>query len=158
MTLSFDDYQAGCDRTSSLSRARYTPELRGELAQILDKGESNVAQVNEAVAIWANHLRGRERLLMALAGLSGEVGEWSDLVKKVLWHEHPLDEDQYIKELGDVLFYIAEACSVRGLRLEDVAQANQDKLRLRYPDGFSATASLNRTAESTNQGDPPCDP
>ncbi len=80
-------------------------------------------------------------------GIAGEAGEVADIIKKIVHHRHPLDEltqDKLAKELGDVLWYIAHASNVLGLNLADIAQANIDKLRKRYPDGFSAERSINR--------------
>jgi NTP pyrophosphatase (non-canonical NTP hydrolase) len=80
---------------------------------------------------------------MAL-GLTGEAGETADMLKKHLFHGKPLDSDELIKELGDVLWYIAGMASAIGASLDDVAQRNVDKLRKRYPDGFTVAASANR--------------
>jgi NTP pyrophosphatase (non-canonical NTP hydrolase) len=71
-------------------------------------------------------------------------GEVIELVKKHLHHGHPFDPELLQKELGDVLWYLAEMCSANSLSLEDVAKKNIAKLRARYPEGFSAQASLNR--------------
>jgi NTP pyrophosphatase (non-canonical NTP hydrolase) len=80
---------------------------------------------------------------MAL-GLAGEAGETADMLKKHLFHGKPLDADEVIKELGDVLWYVAGMATAIGASLDDVAQRNVDKLRTRYPDGFSAAASASR--------------
>jgi len=80
---------------------------------------------------------------MAL-GLAGEAGETADMLKKHLFHGKPLDVDEVIKELGDVMWYVAGMATAIGASLDDVAQRNVDKLRKRYPDGFSADASAAR--------------
>jgi NTP pyrophosphatase (non-canonical NTP hydrolase) len=77
-------------------------------------------------------------------GLAGEAGETVDLLKKWLFHGHTVEEDKLVKELGDVLWYVAALASSFGLNLDDVAKANVDKLLKRYPAGFSTEASLNR--------------
>lgn len=84
-------------------------------------------------------------MAIAALGLVGESGEVAEIVKKHLGHNHVLDRGAVCKELGDVLWYVAALASACGLRLSDVAQANVDKLRRRYPQGFSADASRNRT-------------
>jgi len=90
-------------------------------------------------------LYGREaRLSIAALGLAGEAGEVADYVKKVVGHNHPLDKETIIKELGDVLWYVAEICSTISVDMSDVAQKNIDKLRARYPEGFSTERSINR--------------
>jgi NTP pyrophosphatase (non-canonical NTP hydrolase) len=80
---------------------------------------------------------------MAL-GLAGEAGETADMLKKHLFHGKPLDVDELVKELGDVLWYVAGMATAIGASLDDVAQRNVDKLRKRYPDGFSTEASAKR--------------
>lgn len=77
-------------------------------------------------------------------GLAGEAGEVADLLKKHLGHGHELDVDHVKKELGDVLWYVARIAMHFGLGLDDVARANIVKLRTRYPQGFSTSASKAR--------------
>lgn len=77
-------------------------------------------------------------------GLAGEAGELIDLLKKHLYHGHKMDLEKVQKEIGDVMFYAAGICSVLGLSLETVAAMNVEKLRQRYPQGFSEEASQNR--------------
>lgn len=77
-------------------------------------------------------------------GLAGEGGEFANLVKKTVFHEHPWDQDKAVKELGDCLWYIARAAATLGVGLEDVAQLNVDKLRTRYPNGWTREDSINR--------------
>jgi NTP pyrophosphatase (non-canonical NTP hydrolase) len=77
-------------------------------------------------------------------GVAGEAGEVADLVKKELGHGHPEDKAKVKKELGDVLWYVAALAETYGLSLAEVAEANLEKLRKRYPNGFSSEASLNR--------------
>lgn len=86
----------------------------------------------------------RDRLACAGLGLAGEPGEVVDIIKKVLFHGHPLDREQIGKELGDVLWYVAETATTLGLSLEDIARGNIAKLRARYPEGFSSEASQRR--------------
>jgi NTP pyrophosphatase (non-canonical NTP hydrolase) len=87
----------------------------------------------------------RERLLNAALGLCGEAGEFADSLKKAEFHAHPLDLGELRKELGDVLWYAALACDALGLSLGNVMAENIDKLRRRYPDGFSSERSLQRS-------------
>ena len=78
----------------------------------------------------------RERLMVQTLGLCGEAGEVADLVKKATWHGRELTDAELTKELGDVLWYLADLATARELNLSDIAQANLDKLAQRYPDGF----------------------
>jgi NTP pyrophosphatase (non-canonical NTP hydrolase) len=77
-------------------------------------------------------------------GLAGEAGEVADTIKKAVFHRHALDRDHLIKELGDVLWYVAALCTKLDVNMADVMQANIDKLKARYPDGYSSDASIKR--------------
>lgn len=77
-------------------------------------------------------------------GLAGEAGEVVEHVKKHLGHGHKLDVEKVAKELGDVLWYVATLCDALGLDMGNVASANIEKLKARYPEGFSAAASIHR--------------
>lgn len=78
-------------------------------------------------------------------GIAGEAGEVADVIKKEVFHDHPEDTEKIKKELGDVLWYVAAVATVYKLDLEDIAVANLEKLKKRYPDGFSSERSLNRS-------------
>ena len=86
-----------------------------------------------------------QALANAALGLTGEAGEVAEHVKKHLFHDYPLDRDAVVKELGDCMWYVAAMCTAIGASLDEVGTANIDKLRRRYPDGFSSERSLNRT-------------
>ena len=77
-------------------------------------------------------------------GLAGEAGEVADYAKKVVFHGHTLEKQKIKKELGDVIWYICAVCRDMGFTLEDVMIANIEKLRERYPEGFTTDASKNR--------------
>jgi NTP pyrophosphatase (non-canonical NTP hydrolase) len=84
------------------------------------------------------------RMAVAGLGIAGEAGEAAEMVKKHIGHGHPMDCGKLAKELGDVLWYVAELAAIVGVSLDEVAAANIDKLRQRYPDGFSSERSINR--------------
>lgn len=86
-----------------------------------------------------------ETELHALSGLAAEVGEIHSLYQKV-YQGHELDYIALSKEIGDTLWMIAELCTALGLRLEDVATQNIDKLRRRYPNGFDPERSKHRAS------------
>lgn len=91
---------------------------------------------------------GREgdfRRMVAALGLAGEAGEFANLVKKLTAHGHEIKSDVLADELGDILWYLSEAASACGLELDAIARMNVEKLRRRYPDGFSESASRNRS-------------
>lgn len=77
-------------------------------------------------------------------GLAGEAGEVADSIKKMIFHQHGLDRETLRGELGDVLWYVAALASNLGYNLDEVMAANVDKLKARYPEGYSPEASLNR--------------
>ena len=80
----------------------------------------------------------------ACLGLSGEVGELNDMIKKWIFHEKPFDEEHAKKEMGDVLWYVAMMCHSFRWDLDDILQMNIDKLKARYPDGFDVVRANNR--------------
>ncbi len=81
---------------------------------------------------------------MCALGRAGEAGEVVELVKKRLFHGHVLDRTKLTHELGDVLWYLGQLASAAGITLDEVAKANLAKLAARYPEGFSAQASIER--------------
>jgi NTP pyrophosphatase (non-canonical NTP hydrolase) len=78
-----------------------------------------------------------QRLLDAAAGLSEEAGEVLGHVRKHVMQGRALDRDALTRELGDALWCIAVAAQSLGIPLSEVARINMDKLRQRYPDGFT---------------------
>lgn len=90
-------------------------------------------------------------LLNAALGLSGEVGELNDHIKKALFHGHDFSAEYMAKEIGDILWYIALMCEACGFSLEHIAQLNVDKLKARYPEGFTEYASQHRESEASGE-------
>lgn len=89
----------------------------------------------------------KDILINGVMGLCGESGEVIDIVKKHLAQGHELDREKIIKELGDVAWYMAEIATVLDVELEDVLVQNIEKLKKRYPEGFSTEKSVNREIE-----------
>ena len=79
----------------------------------------------------------------AVFGLTSEAGEVAGIFQKAFQGHMPSIE-HLMKEAGDCLWMIAELCTAIDVSLEDVMQLNIDKLRARYPDGFSEEKSLHR--------------
>ena len=77
-------------------------------------------------------------------GLTGEAGEVADTIKKAVFHQHGLDRKELIKELGDVLWYVAGLCTQLNVDMSAVMELNIAKLRARYPDGYSSADSQAR--------------
>lgn len=79
----------------------------------------------------------------ALHGMVGEIGELHSIYQKE-YQGHEIQEEHLKKELGDLLWFIAEYCTVNGWTLEEIMQLNIAKLKARYPEGFDESKSLNR--------------
>ena len=86
----------------------------------------------------------RDMLINSVMGLCGESGEAIDIVKKWFAHGHELDREHLKKELGDIAWYLAEAATALDIGLDEVLEANIEKLRKRYPEGFATEKSQNR--------------
>ena len=89
-------------------------------------------------------LNKRDVLINGGMGLCGEAGEAIDIIKKHISHNHELDKKHLIEELGDVAWYLAELAYALDVPLEEIFKGNIEKLKRRYPDGFSTEASINR--------------
>ena len=105
-------------------------------------------QINEyqtlAMTTLNKNLTKKEILVNSVMGLNGEAGEAIDIVKKHLFHGHELNKEELIKELGDVAWYLAEAAYALDIDLETILKLNIEKLKKRYPEGFSTKDSINR--------------
>ena len=101
--------------------------------QLLDKQGSNI-----------------NRLATAAVGISAEGGEFMEIVKKMVFQGKPWNDDNrehLIIELGDVLWYVAQACMALEVSFDDVVAGNVEKLKKRYPGGeFNVYHSENRKA------------
>ena len=86
----------------------------------------------------------KEVLINSVMGLCGESGEAIDIVKKWLAQGHDLDREKLARELGDIAWYLAETAWALEIPLEEILQANIEKLRKRYPEGFDRERSVNR--------------
>lgn len=86
----------------------------------------------------------KDVLINSVMGLCGESGEAIDIVKKWMAQGHELDKEHLAKELGDIAWYLAEAATALEIPLESILQANIEKLKKRYPDGFETKRSVIR--------------
>jgi len=87
------------------------------------------------------------RLLTAGIGMSGEIGEFNEIIKKCVFQGKEMDEDRIIhlrKELGDIMWYVAQACLALNTNIEEIIDINTAKLSDRYPGGFDTFRSENR--------------
>ena len=92
-----------------------------------------------------------QRLLTAAVGISAEGGEFMEIVKKMVFQGKPWNHDNrehLIIELGDVLWYVMQACKALEIPIEEVVAGNVEKLKKRYPGGeFDAFYSENRSID-----------
>jgi len=88
------------------------------------------------------------KLLTAALGLTAESGEFTEVVKKIILQGKPYNEDNVFhmkRELGDICWYIAQACMALDTTFDEVIEMNVDKLKARYPGGeFDVHHSENR--------------
>ncbi len=88
------------------------------------------------------------RLLTAALGLTAESGEFTEVVKKILLQGKPYNEDNVFhmkRELGDICWYLAQACMALDTTFDEIIEMNVDKLKSRYPGGeFDVHKSENR--------------
>ena len=89
-----------------------------------------------------------ERLLTAGVGLNAEAGEFLEIIKKMIFQGKPWSEDNrehLVIELGDAIWYIANACIALEVSFDEVVKLNVEKLKKRYPGGqFDVYYSENR--------------
>ena len=92
----------------------------------------------------------KEKLINFVFGLAGESEETIDLLKKIIFHGHDLEtnRDKLALELGDCLWYITGIATAAGINLDDIAKRNIEKLKARYPDGFSEERSIKRAVDT----------
>jgi|TARA_B100000003_G_scaffold122673_1_gene109911 NTP pyrophosphatase (non-canonical NTP hydrolase) len=92
-----------------------------------------------------------ERLLTAGVGINAEGGEFLEIIKKMVFQGKPWNEDNrehLIIELGDLLWYVAQATMALGISFDEVIATNVKKLEKRYPEGsFDIYFSENRAAD-----------
>ena len=88
------------------------------------------------------------RLLTAALGLTAESGEFTEVVKKIILQGKPYNEENVFhmkRELGDICWYLAQACMALDTTFDEIIEMNVDKLKARYPGGeFDVHQSENR--------------
>ena len=101
----------------------------------------------ECIGIMEEQGAHMSRLLTSCIGLSGEVGEYNDVIKKCLFQGAPMDEETVVhlkKELGDIMWYVAQGVMALDTSFEEIIDMNVAKLSDRYPGGFDALRSASR--------------
>ena len=120
--------------------------------EFVDSTTSNPSKDHDAFIYRLQELEGQgfptERLLTAAVGMSAEAGEFTEIVKKMVFQGKPVNDENLFhlkRELGDIMWYVAQACMGLDISLEEVVQMNFEKLSARYPEGtFSIERSENR--------------
>jgi len=132
MTIDFDKYCLFVDGVTSDSSKDFV-YLADRLVE-LDRKGANI-----------------ERLTTAAVGMSAESGEFLEIVKKMVFQGKPFNDDNrkhLIIELGDVMWYVAQACMALDISFDEVIKGNIKKLEKRYPGGhFDIGDSENRAAD-----------
>ena len=113
---------------------------------------SKESQDPEAFLYRLQELQGQgfrsERLLTASVGMCAEAGEFTEIVKKIIFQGKPVNEENMFhlkRELGDIMWYVAQACMGLDISLDEIMEMNVDKLKARYPGGeFDVHYSENR--------------
>ena len=101
----------------------------------------------DTVDLIREHRLPPERIITSAMGLSSESGEFAEIIKKIVFQGKPIEEETKFhlkRELGDILWYVCQACIALDTDLEDIIEMNINKLEDRYPGGFSEFNSNNR--------------
>lgn len=85
----------------------------------------------------------RQKIFHSIFGMASEIGEIQGIYQK-LYQGHIIEPEHLQKELGDLMWFIAEYCTANGWKLSDILEMNIEKLKKRYPDGFDEEKSLHR--------------
>lgn len=132
--MHFNDYQNAAKRTAGQQASE---EQGRAMASMGLSGESS--ELFELFLV-------QQELFLTAARVAVRAGLTVDGLKKNVFHAHPLDKEKLKKELGDLLWYTAVLADRCGLTLDEVAEANVEKLKKRYPAGFDPVLSQNRAA------------
>ena len=120
--------------------------------EFVDAVTSNESKSSESFSVRLRDLYSEglpvERLLTAAVGMSAESGEFIEVVKKMIFQGKPVNEENLFhlkRELGDVMWYVAQACMALDTTFDEIVEMNVDKLKARYPGGeFDVHYSENR--------------
>ena len=129
MTIDFKKYESFVDAVTSDASKDFV-NLADRMVE-LDREGANI-----------------ERLLTAGVGINAEGGEFLEIVKKMIFQGKPWNDankHHLVTELGDLMWYVTQACMALDVSMEDVIATNVKKLEKRYPGGsFDVFYSENR--------------
>ena len=116
-------------------------KLIEEYTDFVDKVTSEASKssdkMNERIEYLGSHGVEVSRLLTAGIGLSGEIGEFNEIIKKIMFQAKTFDSvthEHMKKELGDIMWYVTQACLALKVDLSDVIISNKEKLSERFPE------------------------
>ena len=120
--------------------------------EFVDAVTSNESKSSESFSVRLRDIYSEglpvERLLTAAVGMSAESGEFIEVVKKMIFQGKPVNEENLFhlkRELGDVMWYVAQACMALDTSFDEIVEMNVEKLKKRYPGGeFDVHKSENR--------------
>ena len=120
--------------------------------EFVDAVTSNESKSSESFSVRLRELYSEglsvERLLTAAVGMSAESGEFTEIVKKMIFQGKPVNEENLFhlkRELGDIMWYVAQACMALDTDFNEIIEMNVNKLKSRYPGGeFDVHFSENR--------------
>ena len=120
------------------------------VAQVTSDASTNFVDFADRIGELDREGANIERLLTSGVGINAEGGEFLEIIKKMVFQGKPWNEDNrehLIIELGDVMWYVAQACMALEVSFDDVIETNVNKLKKRYPGGeFDVFKSENRAA------------
>ena len=145
------DYNTHNDQQENINYTDHTVDL-SKYAVFVDGVTSDPSRDYQSFVESLDDLDGQgsniHRLLTAAVGVSAEGGEFMEIVKKIKFQAKPWDtanKEHLQKELGDIMWYVANAAMALDMRLDEIIYINTLKLAARYPEGmFDAHYSENR--------------
>ena len=110
-----------------------------EYTDFVDKVTSEASKSSDKMSERIDYLNSKNvevsRLFTAGIGLSGEVGEFNEIIKKIMFQGKTFDSvthEHMKKELGDIMWYVTQACLALKVDLSEVIIANKEKLSKRF--------------------------
>ena len=149
MTISINKEQTPEGTKFTMSQDRVDTDAYLEFVAAVTSQPSSDA---DAFEYRIQELRGEgfetHRLLTAAVGMSAEAGEFTEVIKKIIFQGKPVNEENLFhlkRELGDIMWYVAQACMGLNVSLDEIIEMNVEKLKARYPGGdFDVHYSENR--------------
>jgi NTP pyrophosphatase (non-canonical NTP hydrolase) len=137
------------DLNSNMTKVIDSDKYIDFVRQTTSPASSDFAQLlSRMTELEANNDADVPRLLTAALGMTAEAGEFTEVVKKIILQGKPYNEENVFhmkRELGDICWYLAQACMALDTNFREVMEMNYEKLSARYPEGaFDVYRSENR--------------